>query len=89
MFRDKRWFVMPCTLDYETLQRRMEGNIKLIRYYEFKYDRTKNHEKDDYKVVNTKDTKDVNELIYLCADYPFDSWRTDVIKERLWRLLDL
>lgn len=86
---EKRWFEIKSTLTYETLFRRMEGLVKLIRYYELKYDRQKDNSKEEYKPLNKKDTHDVNELLWVCVDFPFQSYRTDVIKDRLWRLLDL
>ena len=89
MFRDRRWFVIPSSLTYESERDAKIGLIKLIRYYEMKYDRMKGQDEDDYKVLNSKDTEDVNELLYRCVDFNFESYDTDVIKERLWRLLDL
>lgn len=89
MSREEGWYISPSPLTYESERMAKCGLIKLIRYYEMKYDRMKGQDEDDYKVLNSKDTEDVNELLWRCVDFTFESYATDVIKERLWRLLDL
>lgn len=89
MFRDNRWFVVESVLTDSTLEQNYWQLIALLRFYrvKYKYDKATEH----YKVPREdKDKELANKMLDWVADYmPFESYKSDVIKNELWVLLGL
>ena len=89
MFRDNRWYVVESVLTESTLEQNYWQLIALLRFYrvKYQYDKATGH----YKIPRDTETQQrVNLLLEWVADYmPFESYKSDVIKNELWVLLGL
>lgn len=86
---EKRWFEFDKTLSESTLTENYRQFIMFIRFYERKYN-INAKDGSNRKPCKVKDEQDIIRLIEWCADnFPFQSYKSDVIKDRLWAIIEL